>query len=671
MRIQTPREPSSLQPLWEPLDIGHLTIKNRVVMTAHGLGVADRYLMSEASVAYYRERARGGVGMIISAAQGVHRSATGAILQEAFRPEVVAVYRRAAEAVHQHDCRFVVQLSHNGAEDQSARLLDNYRALMSPSGIPSAVTGATPRAMEVEDLEAICAGFAVSAANAHAAGVDGVEIHSGHGFLLHQFLSPLTNHREDDYGGSTENRCRYALEIARAIKARCGDAFPLGVRLSFDEFTPGGLEPVESERILRTLDASGLFSYFSISAGNMSSAHRFISPMSVEPGVIQQFALRAKAVVGTAAILTCSRVTDVAHAAQLVRDGVADLVGMTRAHIADPYVVQKARAGREQEIRRCINVNQGCINRDILLQAVTCTQNPVAGREEQWGGELETTEHPRRVLVIGAGPAGLKAAEVASGRGHAVTVIERENEIGGQVRYAAMLPTRAKWALLTENLRCALDANGVEVRTGTEATAELIEREAPDAVIIATGARYARTGHSPALGHRAGIPGLEHTTVLDPIEAIEDHGRCGHRVLIVDEHGDYTALGLAEHLADNGHDVEIVTRHLHVGAATAATLDMGHVYPRVTSKGVVLTPQHVVDAITESGAAVITRVWDGAARLHAVDSVVLSMTRLPQIRLYRELRSRGIAHIHRIGDCLAPRQVDEAMYEGEQIGRAL
>lgn len=663
----------NLDPLWDPLAVGSLTVKNRVVMTAHGLGVHDDYLLSEASVAYYRERARGGVGMVVSAAQAIHRSARGAILQEAYRPESVGAYRRVADALREHDCRFVVQLSHNGAEDRGTRLLENWRALPSPSGVPSAVLGETPMAMEDEDLAELRDGFATSAANVQEAGGDGVELHSGHGFLLHQFLSPLTNRREDAYGGSVENRCRYVQEIARAVKARCGERFPIGVRLSFDEFTPGGIAPPESERILQLLDASGLFSYFSISGGNMLSAHRFISPMSVVPGQIQQFAKRAKELVGDAAILTCSRVTDPEHAAELVRSGTADLVGMTRAHIADPYVVAKARGGRATEIRRCVNVNQGCINRDILGLAVTCTQNPVAGREQAWGGALEPAASPRRVVVVGAGPAGLKAAEVAAQRGHRVTVLERAAQLGGQVRYAAMLPTRERWDLLTENMRAALAAHDVEVRTGVEATPELIAAEGPDAVVLATGARYAKTGFSSALAVRAGIPGLERTTVLDPLEALEDHERCGPRTIVVDENGDYTALGLAEHLVDHGHEVEVVSRHLHVGAATAATLDLGHVYPRVVGKGVTLTPQHVVDRVTEAGEAVLARVWDGAERSERVDSLVLSMGRVPEVGLYRALRAgaAGDVELHRIGDCLAPRQVDEAMYEGERVARAL
>jgi 2,4-dienoyl-CoA reductase-like NADH-dependent reductase (Old Yellow Enzyme family) len=662
---------TQLDLLWAPLSVGRLTVKNRVVMTAHGLGVAEDYMMAEHSVAYYRERARGGVGMIISAAQAVHRSARGAILQEGYRPEVVPIYRRVADAIHQHDCRFVVQISHNGAEDRNTRLLDNYRALMSPSGVPSALTGEIPKPMDDDDLASVRDGFATTAANAQEAGADGVEVHCGHGFLLHQFLSPLTNLREDDYGGSTEQRCRYPLEVARAIKARCGDEYPVGIRLSFDEFTRGGIEPQESERILRILDATGLFAYFSISGGNMLSAHRFISPMSVTPGVIQEYAARAKAIVKDAAILTCSRVTELEHAAELVASGTADLVGMTRAHISDPHLVNKARSGRADQIRRCVNVNQGCISRDFQMQAVTCTQNPVAGREQEWGGALEPASPPRRILIVGAGPAGLKTAEVAVLRGHHVTVLEREDELGGQVRYAAMLPTRSKWNLLTENMRAVLTAHGAEVRTGVQATPELIEREQPDAIVIATGSRYARSGYSSALGFPTRIPGLEHTTVLDPMDALEDHERCGARVIIVDDNGDYTPLGLAEHLVDRGHEVEVVSRHLHVGAATATTLDMGHVYPRVLAKRVTLTPQHVVGSVADGGEAVITRIWDQAERTERIDSLVLSMARIPVVKLYRDLRTRGVAEVHRIGDCLAPRQVDEAIYEGEKLARAL
>ncbi|OLT06541.1 hypothetical protein BJF90_15730 [Pseudonocardia sp. CNS-004] len=359
------------------------------------------------------------------------------------------------------------------------------------------------------------------------------------------------------------------------------------------------------------------------------------------------------------------------QAAKIIATGQADLVGMVRAHLADPFLVKKAQAGDVDDIRECVNANQGCLSRLFKGRAITCTVNPASGREAEWGhGTLEDASAPRKIVVVGAGPAGLKAAEVAAQRGHQVVVFEREDEIGGNVRYAARLPRRLRWSLVAKRFDHSLRAAGVDVRLGVEATPDLVLSEAPDAVVVATGSTFDTDGFSSALGFRPGIPGLETTIVLTPIEAITDIERCGDRVVIVDESEEYTGLGLAEMLAEAGKKVEIVSRHLAVGANLVTTADLGHIYPRVTGLGVTITAQHIVADIS-GGEAVVANMWGAGEHRTELDSIVLNMSRSPRRELFDGLRDRFDGELHRIGDCLSPRHVDEAVYEGEKLGRAL
>lgn len=667
----------SLDALWEPIRVGEVTLKHRIIQSAHDQSWADGdHLLNERHVRYWEDRARGGVALVITGAQLVHRSSLGHLASpsEGWRPEVVARYRALAEAVHRHDCRVFVQLGHWGAEDSGTMFLDNFRELWSSSDVPSAIYGDQPRPVDEEDIAELHEGYATTAAHAQEAGCDGVEFHAAHGYLGLQFLSPLYNRREDRYGGSTENRCRFAIEAAAAIRARCGRGFPLGIRLSFDEKNPSGagITPAEAERILRVLAATGLYDYFNVSAGNVFTIHEFISPMtSGLEAPFAPFARRAKELVDVP-VFMAGRVTDVELAARLVESGDVDVVAMTRGQIADPELVSKAREGRADEIRRCAGINQGCIKRIFIGQEMSCTQNPAVGREEEWGlGTLTRVASPKRVLVVGGGPAGLKAAEIAARRGHRVTLLERETELGGQLRFAARLPSRAEWSLVVEHLVGALARLGVEVRTGVEADPEAIAAEAPDEVVVATGSRWARSGWSIVRGEQPGIPGLDLVRTLDPIEAIEDPAACGERALIVAEHGGYAPFGIADLLSGRGCEVTLVSRRLFAGEELVASLDLPWIYPRLAQRGVRILDQRLVAEVGAGGVAQVASIWGGAGEEVGVDSVVLVMGRVPEAGLFGQLRKQGAGSVRRIGDCLAPREVDRAIFEGERAGRAL
>ncbi|MBN9623266.1 MAG: FAD-dependent oxidoreductase, partial [Actinobacteria bacterium] len=571
-----------------------------------------------------------------------------------------------------HDAKVFVQLGHWGVEDDGTMFLDNFRELWSSSDVPSAIFGDQPRPVEEQDIAELIQGYVDTAAHAQEAGCDGVEFHSAHGYLGLQFISPIYNRREDKYGGSTENRCRFTIEAAEAIRERCGRDFPLGIRLSFDEKDPSGngITPEEGERILAVLDKTGLYDYFNISAGNALSLHHFIAPMtSATTAPFAPFAERAQEITDVP-IFMAGRVTDIETAAELVESGAVDVVAMTRGHIADPEIVKKAQSGRADEIRRCAGINQGCIKRVFLGQDMSCTQNPRVGRELEWEWPPPAASEKKRVVVVGGGPAGLKAAEIAATRGHDVVLFEAEAELGGQLRYAAELPNRTEWGNVVSHLVGAIGRLGVDVRPGERVGAAEIEAIGGDAVVVATGSRWDEDGWSIVRGPTGKIEGLENITVLSPIDVIRHPEAAGKRVLIVEEHGGYAPLGIAEMLASRGSAVSIVSRHFYIGEKTLPSLDLPWAYPRLAQAGVEMRAQQLVAQITSDGKAQMINIWSGAAEEIEIDSLVLVMGRRPETELYRALKGSDV-DLHRIGDCLAPREVDRAIFDGEKVGRSL
>jgi len=668
----------SLDVLWRPIKIGRSTeLFHRIIQSAHeqNYGGPDLLLGAQA-IRYWEDRAKGGAALIITGAQTVHRSAFGHIPRgaEGWPGGARERYRLLADTLHPYGTKVFVQMGHWGCEDVGDQDLWNVRALWGPSNVGSMIFGEQTHSISREQIEELIEGYVATATNAQEGGCDGVELHAAHGYLIMQFLSPLYNHRTDQYGGSTENRCRLPIEIATAVRQRIGPDFPLGVRVCFDEMNPtaAGIDPAEGERIVRVLSATGLFDYFNVSAGAGYTAHKFIAPMtSMVQEPFAPYARRVKEIVDVP-VFMAGRVTDIRRAAMLVSTGAVDVVAMTRAQIADPELVSKARSGRLADIRQCAGINQGCINRVFIGRQMSCTQNATVGRENEWGlGSLKPVEQPRRVLVVGGGPAGMKAAEIAAARGHRVTLCEREPALGGQLRLAGMLPSRTEWNLVIDAQRRALERHGVTVELGVEATVAYIEGKRPDALVIATGSRYDTTGWSITRGERAGIPGLEHAQVLTPAEVVRDPGVCGQDVLIVEEGGSYAPLGLAELLADLGRSVRIVSSALFIGDKTVASLDMPIIYPRLAAKGVVLQPQTFVEQVNADGSATLSAMWSGATERVTAATIVLALNRSACDDLYHEMGSNGFATIDRIGDCVAPRKADQAFYDGERLGREL
>ena len=659
------------------ITIGGTECRNRIVMPAHTVLYGEDHHLGDRHIAYYRERALGGTGLIITEGGAVHSSQRGA-----FHDAIIAYDRgdiprfaRLADALHELGTKVFVQLFGIGVHTRGTHVLDEWTPLWGASAVPSVRDREVPMAMDREQIHELIRGFTDSAANLVSAGIDGAELHAAHAYLLGQFLSPAYNKRTDAYGGSPANRARLVMEVAESIRERVGDDLALGIRLSFDEWIgDAGITPEDTEECLELFAASGAFDFFNISGGGYHSLHRAVAPMNVEEGHMVPFGRRAKEVVGQRAkVMIVGRIIDLEMADRIIGEGAADLVGMTRAHMADPFLVEKARSGRADETVRCVGANE-CFNSGG--RQIICMMNPSMGRERQWGeGTLQPVADGdrRRVVVIGAGPAGMRTAAVAARRGHSVALLEAEAELGGHLNVIKRLPTRSGWQRAVDNLTRPLERHGVEVRLGVRVTPQMLALERSAVLVVATGSTWSSTGFSPYRPERERVLGSEQDHVLGLghacVRALQDPRALGARVAIVDESGAYLPVGLAELLADAGAEVAIITPLMMVGEQLAVTSELPYVYPRLYEKGVRLIPQSSPEEIGADGLTV-THLWSGELSEHAADTVVMATLRTADDGLYVALR-RERNDLHRVGDALAPRSTAAVIYEGEALGREL
>lgn len=666
--------------LWQPLAIGRTAVKNRVMITGHTLLYGEGGLVSDRHVAYFAERARGGAGLIVIEQQAAHPSGRNYLQGcTAYDPAIVPSYARLAEAVHVHGAKVFAQLFCGGAQGQGTMYIDNWRPLLAPSAVASTQFQELPAAMEEADIDSVVAGFVRSAEHVRDGGLDGIEIHAAHSQLLGAFLSPAFNRRTDGYGGSLENRCRIVLEIGTAIRRALGTSLTMGLRLSASEFLPkgAGITEEQAEQQVDLFARSGVFDFFDVSGGGYFAKHVSVTPMTSDQpeGFLAPAAKRLKAVAGNRAkVFVVGRIWDLSLADAIIAAGAADMVAMTRAHMADPFLVEKARQGRTETIVHCVGAML-CVRRLGEQNHVTCLVNPAMGREAAWGeGKLVPVVkgQAKKVLVVGGGPAGLRAAARAAERGHSVTLIERSAALGGRLRPLAALPLRTRWQIAIDDLVKPLAPAGVSIVLGREA--DDADLAAAERVVLATGAIWERGGFSAYRPERDAIPGIDQARVLDIGTAIDrvlaKPGALGRKVVILDETQDALPAGLAELLGRAGVAVEILTPGLFFGDALARSYDLPVIMRRLRAVGVVVTPQHFIERVEEDVVHAYG-VWDGAPRvIEGIDTLVLSLTRRPDDALYRRHRDRHPA-LRRIGDALAPRSIEAVLYEGEQLGREI
>jgi 2,4-dienoyl-CoA reductase (NADPH2) len=645
--------------LFTPIKIGHLTLRNRIVFSAHLTNYAENFMPSERHAYYYRERARGGAGLIITEEHSVHPTDHPyEKLIHAFNPDVIPGYRRITEMVHAEGAKILAQINHNGG--QASGMYTRLPA-WAPSSVADPLFREVPKAMEPEDIQDVVQGYAKVARHTQLGGFDGVELQCSHSSLVRQFLSRHNNLRTDEYGGSLENRMRLLREIIAAIRQAVGRQYVVGVRLCGDELIRNGIVLDEAVEAARILEADGLIDYINTSIGTATHTLYMIeASMHIPPG----YALFIPSAIRKAVslpVIGVGRIKDPVQAERVLAEGHADLVGIVRAQIADPEFARKARENRVEDIRLCLSCNQECVGRMGLNRWMGCVETPGTGREKTLGLDtLRPARPPKKVIVVGGGPAGLKAAVVAAQRGHCVTLFEKSDRLGGQVNLAVRVTNRAEFGDIVRNLMHELSQVEVDVRTGVTATPGRVLAEVPDAVVIATG----------SVPNRAPFPGADGPQVADVTDILAGQVEPGRRVLIVDQLGFHEATSTAEYLAERGCQVEVVSPTLYVGQDLGVTLDLENWYRRARRLGIVCTPNVSVLGIGDGRVDAIHNYTGEMFTFNNLDTIVLVVPRLAEAGLYHALKGQ-VPELHRVGDCVAPRRAHAAIIEGERVGRAI
>jgi len=644
------------QYLFEPIKIKNITIPNRIVSMPHSTRFGAEGLVTERMIAYHRERAKGGVGLIVTEAQSVHPSSQPRLgMIHNWNDRVIPGLKRLADAVHEHGTKIFGQLIHQGRQMTSS--ITN-RPILAPSPIPCPLRREIPKEMEAEDINEVVSGFGQAARRLKEADFDGIELQGAHGYLLQQFMSPFSNKRTDQYGGSLENRLRFVFDVIEEVRKNVGNGFVVGIRVSGDEFVPGGLTIEDMKEISQRLEASGQIDYISVSLGNYASGYLTTPPWYIPPGSFVYLAANIKEVVDLP-VVCVNRINDPILAEKILEDHQADLVGMCRALIADPELPLKAREGRVDEIRNCIGCRQGCSGvATATTPYLVCTINPVVGAEQDLS-LLEPAPVKKKVLVVGGGPGGLEVARIAAKRGHKVVLCEKEKELGGQVALLAKDPIRQEIGGVIRFQTLQLEKLGVEVRLGVSVTPEMVVEMNPDVVVLATGSE-------PDIPP---IPGASKDTVITVWEVLKKEKEVGKRVLVIaGGEGHQPPVSVAEFLADQGKQVEVVSTLTVVGG-DIETNTFKLLYQRLLEKGVVLTPLTGVKEILP-GEVVLYNVYTKAERRVSVDTVVVATGNRSVTDLYVALKGK-MKELHRVGDCLAPRKINNAIYEGYQLGRLI
>lgn len=655
--------------VFQPMVLNQLHLRNRIFVPAHTTNFGENHLPSMRHVAYHSERAQGGAAAIIFEAIRVMDNTLGRPQGvSGYLPGAVEAFAKVVQAVHAHGAVMIAQICHMG------RQIDGEferTVSVSASDLRWSMSATHPRSLDRHEMDLICQAHVKVALNMVEAGMDGIELHWGHGHLLQQFLSPASNQRDDEYGGNVQNRMRFPLEVLKAVRDAVGPDFCLGIRISAEEFMPGGLTLPMSEVIAVLAAQACAIDFIHVSHSAYHMSHSLGTQMAdmafgVEefralPRGIKQALLSAKL---KTAVLTVCKYRDLKDAQNMIAAGHADMVGMARAHIADPAIVNKYAQGRVDEVRHCIGCNQGCSQRLERNLAITCLINPRAGLEMRWPEAVQDQAHQvKKILVIGGGPAGCEAAWVAAARGHSVTLWERSDQLGGQLRWTQHMPLRQDFSHLFSHQLNMLKRYGVQIQYNKEASPQDVHNSGFDEVVIATGAQAA-----PLLMAN-GRPMITQEQALANPEAL------GQRVAFYDVTGEWTALSVIEHLADLGKQISVFTPMAAFAWRTTIYSTLSN-RKRLREKGVrLILLRQILDF--DANTLTMEDVSTGEKLTQTgFDSVVGAQYGKAQHELEHGIKALAksggaLATLHIAGDCVSPRTAIEAVYEGHSVARSL
>ena len=642
--------------LFEPLTIGPTRLKNRIVRSPHGTGLAGEDLIS-----YHEARAKGGVAMSTIQATGIHKSAPQGIPlhTDACKPFLTEI----ADRIRPHGMKLFIQLYHPGAGMQG--MPENWSA----SAVPNPMAGVMPVEMTKAMIDDVVGSFALAAGRVRDCGLDGIDIHASSGYLIHEFLSPALNKRTDEYGGSLENRMRFMFEVIEAVRDEVGDSVVIGVRLPNEDYVPGGLTAEINADIARAVDP--VADYISLHMGAYWRFHKLIAPSDDPLGVEMQANGVIKPFISKPTMVT-GRIMTLDHASAIVASGEADMVSMVRALIADPNLVNKARRYEENTIRPCIGTNMGCVGQLMSGGRLGCVVNASAGKEQILTFEpQDRVSQPKKILVVGGGPAGMEFARTAALRGHQVELHEAMKSLGGQVAMARSAPKRSDIGTIVDWLAEELETLGVDVHLNSYVDEEMVSQIAPDEIVLATGTTPRTDGMQQATP-ASEIPGFDLPHVYTSWDLL-GYGDITHiqgPAVVYDDTGTFEAISIVDILLEKGIHVTMVSRNDSVGARlNYPPVTAGAARERLYSGDFDFVGSHYVRGISQNEVEIGVLFTERSRKIPAKTVVFVGFNE-PSRELWQSLQGNG-PPTHMIGDVRGKNSILTAVHAGNELGRSI